>query len=757
MKLTTHLLLLAAAALAAPCGAAEPTPDYVGRAQCIACHAEQDARWTGSNHDLAMQEATETSVLGDFNDVTFDWFGVSSRFYRQEGRFMVRTDGPDGSLQDYPVKYTFGVDPLQQYLIEFPGGRLQALDIGWDSRPRDAGGQRWFHLHPQDQVPAGDVLHWTGPNLNWNYMCADCHSTNLRKGYDAGSGSYHTTWSEIDVSCEACHGPGSAHVRWADLKARGEPADAPDMGLTVRLNERAGIAWTIDPLTGRPNRSTPRQSDREIQVCARCHSRRSQLTDQAVAGQPYMDAFRPALLTEGLYYPDGQIQDEVYEWGSFLQSKMHQAGVTCSDCHDPHAGTLRLPGDLVCAQCHPAERYAAKAHHFHVEDGPGAGCISCHMPTTNYMVVHARHDHSMRVPRPDLSVALGTPNACNHCHTDQTPQWAAQQVEAWYGHPAPSWQRYGPALAAARAGRPGADTLLAEVIRDPDQPAIARATALQALGAYPTRGAFGLLQEGLGSQDPLERLGALAAIEGLDQRGAALAIAPLWDDVRAIRIEAARQVASIPQAQLPEAVRNQLSAGIAEYIAVQTFNAERPEAQVNLAGLYAELTRPGEAEAAYREAIRLQPDFIPAYANLAQFMSSAGRETEADGVLRSGLERHPKTAALTHALGLSLVRQKRLEEALPRLADAAVQDPDSPRYAYVYAVALQSAGRLDESLGILAQAAERHPGNTEILLALTTFNRDAGRREQALIHARKLQALMPGNSSLDALVRELGP
>jgi tetratricopeptide (TPR) repeat protein len=750
-----RLLLIVTAALSAPC-AAEESPDYVGRARCAACHMEQDARWTGSHHDLAMQEANETSVLGDFNNAIFDWFGVTSRFYRQDGRYMVRTEGPDETPQHYEIKYTYGVDPLQQYLIEFPGGRLQALDVAWDSRPLAAGGQRWLHLHPEDPVRPGDVLHWTGPNLNWNYMCADCHSTHLIKGYDPASGSYHTTWSEIDVSCEACHGAGANHARWAEQRARGEPADAPDMGLSVRLDERAGVAWTIDPATGLPSRSTARKSDREIQVCARCHSRRSQLTDRADAGTPFFDAYRPALLTEGLYYPDGQIQDEVYEWGSFLQSKMQHAGVTCADCHDPHSGALRLPGDLVCAQCHPTERYAVKTHHFHPE-GSGTSCIGCHMPTTTYMRVDARHDHSMRVPRPDLSVTMGTPNACNRCHDDKTPQWAEQQVETWYGHAAHSWQRYAPALAAARAGLPGAAGLLSEIIGDADQPAIARATALQALGAYPSRETLGLLQSGIASRDPLERLGALTGLQNLGRQGSALAIAPLWDDLRAIRIEAARQLASFPQAQLPEAARKPLGAGIAEYVAAQTFNTERPEAQVNLGGLYADLKSPGEAEAAYREAIRLQPDFIPAYTNLAQVLSNAGHETEADGVLRSGLERHPQAAVLSHALGLSLVRQKRLDDALPKLAEAAAQDLDDPRYAYVYAVGLQTAGRLDQALGVLAQASERHPGNTDILVALATFNRDAGRREQALTYARKLQALLPGNPAVDVLVQELGP
>jgi len=748
-------------ALAVPCGATEvepkAEPGYVGRTQCINCHAEQHARWTGSHHDLAMQEASDATVLGDFDGAAFEWLGVASRFYRQDGRFMVRTDGPGGELHDYEIKYTFGVDPLQQYLVEFPGGRLQALDIGWDSRPRQAGGQRWLHLHPEDRVPAGDVLHWTGPNLNWNYMCADCHSTHLRKGYDPASGRYRTTWSEIDVSCEACHGPGSAHVRWAEQRARGEPTQAADLGLTVRLNERAGIAWTIDPSTDVPKRSSPRRSDAEIQVCARCHSRRSQLTDEAMAGEPLLDGFRPALLTEGLYHADGQIRDEVYEWGSFLQSKMYQAGVTCSDCHDPHGGKPRLPGDLVCAQCHPAERYAAKTHHFHAEDGNGARCTACHMPTTQYMVVHARHDHSMRVPRPDLSVALGTPNACNQCHADRTPQWAAEQVEAWYRRPARGWQRYALALAAARAGRAGAEALLGEIITDTDQPAIARATALEALGTYPNRTTLGLLQARVGTGDELQRLGALAGVEALGPSAAALAMTALWDERRAIRIQAARQLAGTPQAQLPEAVRERLSAGIAEYIAAQGFSAERPEAQVNLGGLYAELGRSAEAEAAFREALRLQPAFVPASTGLAQLLSGAGREAEADGVLRSALERNPGAAVLNHALGLSLVRQKRLDQALPRLAEAAAEEPATARYAYVYAVALQTAGRLDEALAVLARAQAIHPSDTEILAALTTFNRDAGRRGPALDYARKLQALLPDNPQVEDLIRELAP
>lgn len=748
-------LFLPLCACSVVAGVEEPALHYVGRIACAPCHAQEDARWMGSHHDLAMQEATEDSVLGDFTDDSFEWFGVVTRFYRQDGRFMVRTEGPDGTLQDYPIRYSFGVFPLQQYLIEFPGGRLQALDIGWDSRPAEEGGQRWMHLHPDDPVRHDDVLHWTGPNLNWNYMCADCHSTNLRKGYDAGSDSYHSTWSEIDVACEACHGPGSRHLEWAHAKAKDEDLEVPDMGLTVRFDERRGVAWTIDPVTGKATRSTPRTTTNEIQVCARCHSRRSQMTDQAFAGQPLLDGFRPVLLTEGLYYPDGQIQDEVYEWGSLLQSKMLEAGITCSDCHDPHTAAVRLPGDTLCYQCHPSDRYATRGHHFHDEGSRGASCIQCHMPPTTYMVVDTRHDHSFRVPRPDQSVALGTPNACNKCHLEQTPQWAAEQVRAWYGNDPQGFQRYAPALSAARMGLPGAGQPLAAIAADAAQPPIARATALEALGSYPDAATLSRIRDGLGSQEPLERLGALGALESFGPAPRLLGVPLLWDELRALRVEAARLLAALPADRLTPGVREELARGIREYVLVQEFNAERPEAQLNLGTLYADQGRDQDAELAYRRAIELQPQFIPAYVNMAQLLSSLGREQQGEGLLRRGLELNPQSAELEHALGLSLVRQKRLREALDTFARSVELAPDNARYNYVYAVALQSDGRLERAIQVLEDSYRRHPNDVDTLHALATFNRDGGRRQEALRYARELWVLIPFDPAVDALVRAL--
>jgi hypothetical protein len=373
-----------------------------------------------------MQPPTADAVLGDFNDTEFTAAGVTTRFYRDGERFMIRTDGPSGKMENYAVSYTFGVAPLQQYLIALPGGRLQAFGIAWDSRPREEGGQRWFHLYPENPPKPGNPLHWTALDQNWNHMCADCHSTDVLKRYDAVSDSYATSYAEIDVGCEACHGPGANHVSWAAQSERqGEPQ------LAVRLNERDGVSWRSDPTTGLPKRSVPLTSSLELDTCARCHSRRGRLLDEYQHGKAVGDYYRVATLDPGLYHPDGQILEEVFVHGSFLQSRMHDAGVTCSDCHEPHSLDLRVQGDGACLGCHSVGGYALPTHHHHKVESDGARCVNCHMPAKTYMVVDPRRDHSFRVPRPDLSESIGVPNACNSCHADETAAWAAAQIDAW--------------------------------------------------------------------------------------------------------------------------------------------------------------------------------------------------------------------------------------------------------------------------------------------------------------------------------------
>jgi tetratricopeptide (TPR) repeat protein len=739
-----------------PAEAPGPAAQYVGGAACTACHAKEAEGWRGSHHDLAMAVADEASVLGRFDGTKFRHQGVTSTFFRRDGKFFVNTDGPDGRLADFEITHTFGVTPLQQYLVPLAGGRLQALGIAWDSRPAAQGGQRWFHLYPDRKLKPGDPLHWTGIDQVWNYQCADCHSTHLRKNYDEATNAYATTWTDIDVNCEACHGPGSNHLAWANKEADWSRFGGAGKGLPVALDERRGAGWVIDAASGNATRTKPRETSREIEVCARCHARRGQFSDEWHAGHPLADGFRTQLIEPGLFFADGQQRDEVFNHGAFLGSRMHAKGVTCSDCHDPHTQKLRAPGNAVCSQCHLATKYDAPAHHHHEPGTKGATCASCHMPTTTYMVVDSRHDHGFRIPRPDRTLSLGVPNACNQCHTDRKPQWAADAVKAWFPQPMPGFQTFAEAFASADRGAAGAAPALLAVAQDRSQSGFVRASAVRRLGQDLGPSTQPALRAALADPDALVRAAAAVALAGADAGTRAAWLAPLLGDpVRQVRMEAARALAGEPEARLAPRQREAFSVAIQEYVAAERFNADRPEGRANLGNLHATQGRFDEAVAAYRSALALDPSFEPAALNLADVYRGGGLEADAERTLREALARDPRSASAQHALGLSLARQRRSAESLQALGAAARLAPENARFAYVHAVALNDAGQREAALRTLAAAVQRHPADRDLLLALALFERDAGRRERALVHARRLAALEPGSPEARRLVGEL--
>ena len=730
---------------------------FVGRESCAPCHETANRLWEGSHHDLAMQEANERTVLGDFDDATFSYNGVTSTFFRREGDFWVRTDGPDGKLEEYPIAYTFGVEPLQQYLIEFPGGRYQALGICWDTRPAAEGGQRWFHLYPDEAVDSDDPLHWTGIHQNWNYMCAECHSTDLKKGYDLATDSFETTWQEIDVSCEACHGPGSEHVAWANApKFNRDRYDNGHFGLTVRLEDPGRGTWMINPETGNGLRMAPPVETHEIETCARCHSRRSLISEDYRFARPIMDTHRVALLEEGLYHADGQILEEVYVYGSYLQSKMYQQGVTCVDCHDAHTNQLHFPGDAVCFRCHSQVKYAAEEHHFHKPGTAGAACVDCHMPPKNYMVVDPRHDHSLRVPRPDLSVALGTPNACNGCHVEKSNQWSVDWVVKWYGEGRRQEPRYGEVLAEARRGQPEAERRLVQLIQSEETPGIVKGTALDLLGRGMSQSTVPFVAKALRDPDPLVRMGALRSLEALPPAERLRMAMPLLSDpLRTIRVEAVRVLSGVPREAFSPDQSSLLMGAVEEYREAQAAIAERPEAHLNLGWLEASLGDFSAAEREYRLALERDPRFIPAYVNLADLYRSMGRDADGARLLEDALEVEPDVAEVHHALGLLQVRQGRAAEALQSLGRAAELAPGHSRFAYVYAVALHDLGQADAAIAVLTDAHERTPNSAEVLYGLVGFLVERNEPARALEYAERLLALDPTNGDVQRMVQQL--
>ncbi|MGE0386155.1 MAG: tetratricopeptide repeat protein [Gammaproteobacteria bacterium] len=730
--------------IATPAPVAARAPTYVGSARCAGCHAAEAQRWAGSHHARAMMAAQAGSVLGRFDGETLGEGAAAMRMFQRDGRYFVHAAGPDGRQRDHAVPYTFGITPLQQYLAELPGGRLQALPWAWDARGREHGGQRWLNLLPGERPPPGDDLHWTGRLQNWNFMCADCHSTAVRKQYDAATDSYRTAYAEMNVACEACHGPGSRHLERIGSGA----AAGKGSGLTTDFSARRAVRWERSPGEPTARRVAGAHADAEIEICAPCHARRSPITDSYVPGDRFLDHFLPVLPGPPRYHADGQQRDEVYTWGSFLQSRMHAAGVTCSDCHDPHEPTLAGRGNAVCARCHDPARFDVAAHHHHEDGGAGAQCVNCHMPATTYMRIDPRHDHAIRVPQP--GAVAGAPDACTHCHTDRTPRWAADAIAGWLGRAPRGRQAFAPLA-------PQGDVVEAvrAVLARSDASEIVRAQAVQWLASVPDPRAASAVLPALANPGPLVRLAALGAFERVPYPHRAAALAALLDDpVRAVRIEAARLLAPARDT-LDAAGAAAFERAAREYEAAQRVNADRPEYRVNLGTFRADLGDAEGAEAQFRSALALRPGFAPAYLNLADLYRALGRDEDAVRLLIEGIGTAPDEAALHHALGLARVRQGRTDEALESLARAAALAPGEVGFVQAHALALDALGKREAADEALARALRDRPGDYQLLFTAATLARDRGAGDRALAYARRLAAAAPGDPAAQRLLREL--
>lgn len=735
-----------------PAGSGALAPGYVGSSACAGCHGAQSAAWSSSQHARAMQAASDASVLGDFNDLEATHFDSRATFARKSGGFVIETEGRDGARAPFRVDYTFGVTPLQQYLTRLADGRLQALPYAWDARARADGGQRWFHVYPAEPVPPGDALHWTGAQQNWNFMCADCHSTGVRKNYDAAADTFATSVAELSVGCESCHGPGASHVLWAQ---QGAATSVPHKGFASVAAKRKAPDWTIDPATGSPAAGVGRPIGDEVETCGVCHARRAQFAEGWRPGRPLADFYRPSLLTPDLFEVDGQMKDEVFNYASFQQSRMHAKGVACGDCHDPHGGKLRAEGAGVCRQCHLAEKFAATAHTGHPQGEGQPDCIGCHMPARVYMGIDKRHDHSFRAPRPDLSARLGAPNACNDCHRDRPPEWAADAVVRWHGGTRKSQQTYAAAFHAARADQPQARALLMQAARDPATPALARATALTMLHGRLSVQVTALMIAGLADPDPMVRAAALGGLAGLPPAERWRRASPLLNDpVRLVRMEAANALAQGPPDGTSVVERQAFLAAAAEYVDAERFNADRAESRANLARFFLRQGRAAEAEAEYLAALRLSSSVAPRV-DLADLYRATGRDAQAQKLLREAVALDPRAAAPRHALGLWFIRAKQYHEGLAALRQAFELEPGQARYAYVYAVALESMDRAGQARSVLEQALQASPSDTQALSWLLQDALRARDPARALPLAERLRTLLPDDHAAAATLAQV--
>ena len=650
-----------------------------------------------------MERADASSVLGDFGDVTFRYFGRETRFSRRGSTFLVTTENQQGKAETFEIAYTLGYAPLQQYLVQLDDGRIQALPFAWDARERARGGQRWFHLYPNADVTPADPLFWMRPRQNWNHMCGDCHTTSFSKRFSDATGRFDSQWSELGNGCESCHGAGSAHVEAAQHGANGAAAR--------------------DLVTGMHTQAE--QLDR----CGVCHARRVRLREDA-SNERMHDTWRPELLQDGLYFVDGQIKDEVFEIGSFLQSKMAARGVTCSHCHEPHAARLRKEGNALCTQCHDRQVFDGPQHHFHAEGSDGARCVSCHMPTRTYMVVHERRDHRIAVPRPDLSDALGTPNACAACHAERGNAWAAAAIALHRSgrRQGPSGaELLGPALWSARHEQPDAAPSVRALLANPAVAGLSKATALAALGAGAPGEAAAFAGPLLRDPDPWLRLGAVEALHAApDAERAPLLADAASDASRAVRWAVAPLLGTARAGALPAGARDDVAALLTDYQAWLTANADRAGALVELAGFRRAAGDPAGARAAFERALRRDDTSLVAYLNFADSLRGNGDDAAAETLLRKACALYPDSADAHFALGMLLVRRQEIAAGVGELGQANALAPNNSQYAYAYAVGLHSTHQDGRALAALSDARARFPDNAPIAAALRALCAEPG-------------------------------
>lgn len=616
---------------------AQDAPGYVGSGACTGCHTEAAEAWAGSHHALAWTAPSPETVVADFDGTEFEHDGMRARFrIEDDGSYRVTVTEKDGGTTDHPVHSVVGIEPLQQYLIETEPGRLQSFDVVWDTE-RGA----WFHLYPNQDLPPDDGLHWTGSYKTWNARCAECHATGYQKNYDASARTYASAEAEIGVGCEACHGPGEAHLAWAEGREAVDTGAEPDAhGFTVDLGD----------------------TEAAIQQCAGCHSRREAYLDgNPLPGTPYHDAYNLALLRPGLYHADGQILDEVYVYGSFLQSKMFAQGVGCMNCHEPHGAGLVAEGNAVCTQCHSpggdpefpqaAGEYDSAAHHFHEPGTAGAECRSCHMAEREYMRVDWRRDHSFRIPRPDLAAETGAPDACTDCHEDRDAGWAAETIGRWYPDSSHRGRHYGQTLARGRRDTVSSAGDLAALAADENQFGIVRATALWLLEQANDAPAAERLASLLQDDDPLIRAAAVGLQRSAPpQERVARTVGLLDDPVRSVRMAAARAMLDAPIARLPKAIAADLRRAMGEWQAAMATHLDFPETHLQMAGWALTMRNFPAAKAAFREVVRMDPQRTDAWVMLARIAAASRDAAAARSALEEALEANPGDPTLRRLL-----------------------------------------------------------------------------------------------------------
>ena len=702
-----------------------PDTNFVGDDACKKCHETEYKDWEGSHHDKAMQLANRKSILADFKGEKFISQGVTSKFFSKGEEFFVNTEGPDGKNHDYKIIYTFGITPLQQYIVQFPDGRYQCLRTAWDTEKN-----KWFDLYPDFKVVHSEWLHWSRGGLNWNTMCSDCHSTNVRKNYDPETKGYDTKYALINVSCEACHGPGKQHVEEAN---------------------RLGTAYKASGAMQMTLNTKPKEL---VDQCARCHMRREQISEFFNFEGTMLDHYFPQLITDRLYFIDGQILDEDYVYGSFVQSKMYQNNVTCSNCHNPHSLELKFQGNALCAQCHIPDIYDTPKHHFHEVGSEAGQCTSCHMTGRYYMGNDFRRDHSFRIPRPDLSLKYSTPNACSECHKDKDDEWAWQAFKE--NHGIPDNQHFSELLAPGLHGDPKGKESLLKLIQDTIQPEIARASAVGGLQYYLNADDIAKLMAFLDDSSPLVRGATLDVLGNINTTDYSTYLLPLLkDEKRSVRVKAFYALGGLDEGQIPTQYKEVYDKVKKEFFTYLNATSDFAGGMAKKASYYLKKGDLDKAIENYEKGLEIDNLNNIVRTSLANLYYRNGELDKAENAFKTIIDQEPEYGPTYYSLALLLAEEGRSKEAIAQLEKAIEHMPENIRAYYNLSLLYDNANERVQAKNTLLKGLSISPTNEDLLYTLAFLYSKYGETEKAIEIGTQLVQLYPDNQNYKSFLQQL--
>lgn len=703
--------------------------DYVGDGACVKCHNKEFNDWRKSDHYMSMLPANESNVKGDFNNVNYVGDGVKSKFFRKSGKFYINTEGEDGKNHDFEVKFTFGVYPLQQYLIQFPDGKLQVTRLSWDSKKN-----KWFNQYPGQKIASHDWLHWTQNSQNWNTMCAVCHSTNLKKNYNIHTDSYKTSYSKINVSCESCHGAGEQHINLmkSEEYLKGDKREFKNYKILNNKNQKE-----------------------QINSCAPCHALITEISPNHIKSKELMDNYIPQIPDKQNFHEDGQVNNEDYNYASFLQSKMYSKGVKCSDCHNPHTSKLKRVGNLTCTQCHSPYKYDTEKHTFHKNNTPGSKCISCHMPGKIYMGNDLRHDHFFRVPRPDLSLKYGTPNACSQCHQEKSSEYLTKTIVKWYGKKRK--YHFSEDLIPGSKLDKNSEEHLIKIINNEEVPDIIQATAASYLGLILSKNSLKVLLECTHHKDAQVRYRAVRSLANFPKDSWINEIGPLLSDpIRAVRIAAADLFIMLPAQQRPVKFNSSFISANKELKNYLTYQSDFSVGNIMLGDYYLKIKNYKNAEFFYLRGLKKDDKMNYALLNLSTVYNALGQNNEAILTLNKAINNDPKNDRIYYNLALIYNEIGDKKEAERNFRLAVNLNTKNPRVYYNYGLILFQSNKHKSAVDILIKGIKNAPNSPEIYYALTYIYIQTNKIYDAKQSALILKKLDPTNPNYQNIFITLG-